>query len=133
MRGRTSKGRGLEQTRSRAYKKGSSLISVGSNIGRHEIELAAEEQDASAEVVEGADAASIGLEGLDDGVEALGGRVGDAVLGVVDQAAAVPAKHLGDSLDWFDAAAHGARGPGRRRSSRPTLDSGSPRRPRSFP
>ena len=35
------------------YLHGSSLISVGSNTGRHEVELAAEEQDASAEVIDG--------------------------------------------------------------------------------
>ena len=61
---------------------------MGLNPCRREIELAAEEQDAGAEVVEAAEAAGVGLEGLDDGVEAFGGRVGDAMSGVVDEALA---------------------------------------------
>ena len=62
---------------------------MGSNIGRVKIELAAEEQDAHAEVLEAAEPSGVGLDGLDDRVKALGGGIGDAVLGVVQQPVAV--------------------------------------------
>lgn len=91
---------------------GSSLISVGSNIGRQKIELAAEEQDAAAEVLEAAESPGIGLDGLNDRVEAFGGGIGDAVLGVVQQAVAVTPQHPHDLLERLDAASHGPGAPG---------------------
>ena len=53
--------------------------------GGYEVEFAAEKEDAGAVVVEAAEAASIGLEGLDLGVEALGQSVGDAMFEVSEQ------------------------------------------------
>ena len=85
---------------------------MGFCIDRLKIELAAEEQDSDAEVVKAAESASIGLDGLDDRVEALGSGIGDAVLGVVEQALAMPTKHLDDLLDRLNTAAHGTRAPG---------------------
>jgi len=79
---------------------------------RHDFELAAEEQDPGSEVVEGSEAASVGLECLNDRVEALGGGVGDVVPGVVDQSVVVPAQHQGHLLDRLDSAAHGSGTPG---------------------
>jgi hypothetical protein len=84
---------------------------VGSSARGHEIELAAEEQDTSAEVVEAAEATGVSLMPWMMKFETFCGGVGDAVPGVVDQPVAVAAKHLRDSLDGLDAVAHRARIP----------------------
>jgi len=50
--------------------------------GGHHVEFAAEKQDSGAVVFEVTEAAGVGLEGLNLGVEALGQCVGDLVLEV---------------------------------------------------
>ncbi len=47
---------------------------------RSQVGFAAEEEDSGAVVFEAAEAAGVGFDGLDLGVESLGERVGDAVL-----------------------------------------------------
>ena len=72
-----------------------------------EIEPSEEEEDASAVVVEVAEAACGGLEGLDGGVERLGHGVGDAVVEVGEQAVQVFFEREGDLLDRLKLAAPG--------------------------
>lgn len=71
-----------------------------------EVEFAAEEEDSGAVVFEAAEAACVGFDGLDFGVEALGEGVGDAVLEVGEQTAQMRLQGLGDLLDFRQATAH---------------------------
>jgi hypothetical protein len=68
---------------------GTSRNGVGSGRmkRRHHVEFAAEEEDSGAVVFEAAEAAGVGFDGLDLGVEAFGEGVGDAVPEVGEQAA----------------------------------------------
>ncbi len=68
---------------------------------RSEIEFAAEKEDSGAVVFKAAEAAGIGFEGLDLGVEAFGERVGDAVLEVGEQAGEVCLERLGHLLAFY--------------------------------
>ena len=69
---------------------------------RGHVEFSAEEEDSGAVVFEAAEAAGVGLEGLDLGVEAFGEGVGDAVLEVGEQTAEMGFERkrpFGDLLD----------------------------------
>lgn len=60
-------------------KRGPSLISVGANTDGHANELDADEQDASAKVAGEAQALGVRLERLDEGDEAPGSCIDDAM------------------------------------------------------
>ena len=68
------------------------------------IELSAEEEDAGAVVLEGAEAAGVGFDGLDLRVEPFGHGVGDRVAQVGDDILKMPLQHLRHFLHRLEAA-----------------------------
>src|ERR1700678_2142442 len=73
---------------------------------RHKVELSAEEEDASSVVCEAAEAASISLDCLDLGVEALGEGVRDRMLEVGEEIDQVGLERLGHGFYLGQLAAH---------------------------